>query len=126
MLRLLLDEHISPSVASEARRHRPDCEIAALRDWQGGAYFHERDDGQILERALEAGFTLVTRDESTITPLLATWEAEGRIHGGVIFVDRRTITERDVGGLVRAVIQLWDQQRDEDWQRRVVYLRRSQ
>lgn len=125
MLRLLLDAHISPSVAREVRRHRPDCEITALRDWEGGSYLDEPDDGKILDRALAAGCTLLTRDESTINLLLVAWEAEGHVHGGVIFVDRHTIAERDVGGPVRAMIQLWDQERDEDWERRVVYLLRS-
>jgi hypothetical protein len=124
VLRLLLDAHISPEVARGVRRHRPDCEIIALRDWEDGAYLDEPDDGKILDRALVVGYTLLTRDLKTIRPLLVAWHAEKHTHGGVIFVDRHTIAERDVGGLIRAVVELWDEKGELDWERRVEYLRR--
>jgi hypothetical protein len=125
-LRLLLDAHISPTVAREVSRHRPDCQILALRDWRGGRYLDERDDGQILSEAFNDGLTLLTRDVSTIGPLTAGWSMEGRTHAGVIFVDARTIAEQDVGGLIRAVLRLWDQEREGDWENRTWFLRRSQ
>lgn len=33
-------------------------------------------------------------------PLLKTWAEEDRAHGGVIFVDEKTFSPSDIGGLV--------------------------
>jgi hypothetical protein len=124
VLRLLLDAHISPSVAREVCRHRPECEIVALRDWRAGEFLDEPDDGVILEWALADRLAPVTRDVSSISPLLVDWGLSGKEHAGIIFVDDRTIAERDIKGLVRAVVELWDEERSTDWQNRVHFLRR--
>jgi len=124
VLRLLLDANVNPAAAQEVRKHRPECEITTLRDWRGGQYLDEHDDGVILARAHEDGLTLLTRDISTIYPLVVEWDAEEWVHGGVVFVDDRTIAQRDVGGLVQAVIQLWDEEHEIDWQDRTTFLRR--
>ena len=42
----------------------------------------------------------------TIPPLLKAWAEEGRPHGGVIFVDEKTISPADIGGLVWALARL--------------------
>lgn len=41
---------------------------------------------------------------------------------GVIFIDYRSIPPNNFGGLVRAIIWLWDTQSQEVWQNRIVYL----
>lgn len=43
----------------------------------------------------------------TIPALRKRWTEEGRQHGGVIFVDEKTIPPADIGGLVRALIHLF-------------------
>jgi hypothetical protein len=68
--------------------------------------------------------TLVTYDRRTIPPLLKTWAEEGRKPGGVIFVDEKTISPADIGGLVRALIQLFKETGRWDWTDRVCFLRR--
>jgi len=68
--------------------------------------------------------TLVTYDRRTIPPLLKAWAEEGRKHGGVIFVDENTISPADIGGLVRALIQLLKERGRQDWTDRVYFLRR--
>ncbi|HWR17730.1 MAG TPA: hypothetical protein VN577_23070 [Terriglobales bacterium] len=50
--------------------------------------------------------TFVTYDRGTIPPLLKVWAEEERSHGGVLFVDEKTISPTDIGGLVRALISL--------------------
>ena len=60
----------------------------------------------------------------TIPPLLKTWAEEGRTHGGVIFVDERTISPADIGGLVRALGELVKLAGSWDWMDRVVFLQR--
>ncbi|MGB2653232.1 MAG: hypothetical protein WAN62_05605, partial [Candidatus Acidiferrum sp.] len=70
------------------------------------------------------GLTLVTYDRRTIPPLLKTWAEEGRKHGGVIFVDEKTISPADTGGLVRALGELARATARWDWSDRVCFLRR--
>ena len=47
----------------------------------------------------------------------------GISHGGVVFVDERSIAPNDIGGLVRALIRLRDAESDVDWRDRIVYLK---
>jgi hypothetical protein len=123
MLRLLLDEHIAPAVAMGLRRRNKSFVVRALREWEDGAYLGQ-DDAACLRAAYRAGLTLVTYDLRTIPPLLKRWTEEGRSHGGVIFVDEKTISPADVGGLVRALASLLRESRKGNWQDRVVFLRR--
>jgi hypothetical protein len=123
-LRLLLDEHITPAVAVQLSRHRPTASILTLNAWQRGTYLGAPDDA-LLAAAQAAGLTLVTYDLRTIPPLLKQWGEDGTTHGGVIFVDVRTIVPNDVGALVRALAQLWDAEHATPWTDRVIYLTRS-
>jgi hypothetical protein len=105
MLKLLLDEHISPAVARGLRKRHPSLVIHFLAEWEAGAYLG-RDDATCMEHAAHAGLTLVTYDRRTIPPLLKSWSERGKDHGGVIFVDEQTIPPSDLGGLVRALDSL--------------------
>lgn len=49
----------------------------------------------------------------------------GFSHGGVVFVDGKTIRASDIGALVRTILSLWDAERDADWTDRVVFLHAS-
>ena len=89
MLRLLLDEHISPDVADGLRRRNRSIVIHWIAEW------------------------------------LKLWAEEERRHGGVIFVDEKTISPADIGGLVRALIQLSKETGRGDWTDRVYFLRRQ-
>lgn len=99
MLKLLLDEHISPAVAGSVRRHR-DLAVVCMAEWERGEFLGQ-PDSPCLQRAETDGLTLVTYDRRTIPPLLKTWTEEGRRHGGVIFVDEKTIPASDIGSLAR-------------------------
>ncbi len=122
MLRLLLDEHISPRVARGLRRHSRAMAVHCIAEWQGGSFLGQ-DDSACLRTAAAQRLTLVTYDRRTIPPLLKTWAEEGRSHGGVIFVDEKTISPVDIGGLVRALISLAKEIGAADWTNRVCYLR---
>jgi hypothetical protein len=104
MLRLLIDEHISPEVAEGFRREVSNAAIMGLPEWENGQFLGAPDD-IILEAAAAQRLTLVTYDLKTIPPLLKNWIETGRNHGGVIFVDGRTIAPSDIGGLVRALVE---------------------
>jgi hypothetical protein len=121
MLRLLLDEHISPDVAKGLRRRHKSLVVHAMVEWEGGKFLGEDDSACLLEAAAQK-LTLVTYDRRTIPPLLKTWAEAGRIHAGVIFVDEKTISPADIGGLVRALNKLLREARAWNWANLVCFL----
>ena len=123
MLKLLLDEHISPDVAKGLRRKDRTMVIHAMRDWEDGGFLGQEDEACLKEAAAQ-GLTLVTYDRRTIPPLLKSWAEEGRRHGGVIFVDDKTIAPSDIGGLVRALVSLANETPGWDWTDKIGFLRR--
>jgi hypothetical protein len=123
MLRLLLDEHISPDVATGLRRRVPALVIRSMADWEGGNFLGQKD-AVCMQEASVQGLTLVTYDRRTIPPLLKQWAEEGHSHAGVIFVDEKTISPADIGGLVKALTLMVKQTRAQDWRGRILFLRR--
>jgi PIN like domain len=123
MLKLLLDEHISPQVAKGLRRAGRPVVVYALAEWEGGNFLGQEDEA-CLREAADQGLTLVTYDRRTIPPLLKAWAEAGLERGGVIFVDEKTISPADFGGLVRALRELARETEDWDWAGRVCFLRR--
>jgi hypothetical protein len=124
VLKLLLDEHISPDMADGLRRRNRSLVIHWMAEWQGSDFLGKEDSACLLEAAKQ-GLTLVTYDRRTIPPLLKIWAEEGRRHGGVIFVDEKTISPANIGGLVRALIELSKETGKWDWTDRVYFLRRQ-
>ena len=123
MLKLLLDEHISPDVANGLRRRNRAMEVRYMVEWENG-HFLGQEDSACLREAAAQGLTLVTYDRRTIPPLLKTWAEEERTHGGVIFVDEKTISPADIGGLVWALTRLARETGNWDWTNRIYFLRR--
>lgn len=121
MLRILLDEHLSPKVARQMARRQPDLAVVSLQAWRGGAFLQARDEA-MLAAACEEGLTLLTYDLRTIVPLLKSLGERGISHGGVILVDDRTIPQNNIGGLVRALERLWNGHGHLDWTDRVTFL----
>jgi hypothetical protein len=123
MLKLLLDEHISREVADGLRRRTRAIEIRSMVEWEDGRFLG-REDHVCLREAAAQRLTLVTYDRRTIPPLLKTWAEEERIHSGVVFIDEKTISPSDIGGLVRALTSLARETKNWDWTNRVYFLRR--
>ena len=123
MFKLLLDEHISPEVAGGLRLRSPEIVVHAMVEWEGGSFLGQ-DDSACLREAAAQGLTLVTYDRRTIPPLLKAWAEQERPHGGVIFVDEKTISPADIGGLVRALSNLIEEVGKWEWTDRVSFLRR--
>jgi hypothetical protein len=122
MLNLLLDEHISPEVANGVQRRNRSLVIHPIVQWESGNFLG-KDDSVCLLEAAEQRLTLVTYDRRTIPPLLKLWAEEERSHGGVIFVDEKTISPADIGELVRALISLAGEAGEVDWTNQVYFLR---
>ena len=123
MLKLLLDEHISLGVAEGLRRRHSQIFIFCLADWEQGALLGQTDAACLLQAATQH-LTLVTYDRRTIPPLLKAWGEQGQDHGGVIFVDEKTIPPPDTGGLIRSLSELRRNSSGWDWTNRVCFLRR--
>lgn len=123
MLKLLLDEHISPDVAAGLRRRVRGLAIRSMQEWDGGSFLGQ-DDHACLKAAAIQKLTLITYDRRTIPPLLKAWAEQDRHHGGVIFVDEKTISPADIGALVQALTQLAKEARKWDWTDRICFLRR--
>ena len=123
MLKLLLDEHISPDVAVGLRRGNRTIVVHAMTEWEDGNFLGQ-DDAACLREATSQKLTLVTYDRRTIPPLLKRWAEEGRKHAGVIFVDEKSIAPSDIGGLVWALTMLAKEARRWVWTDRICFLRR--
>jgi hypothetical protein len=123
MLKFLLDEHISPAVADGLRRRDRSLVVFCLAEWEDGEFLGQ-PDSVCLQEAAQQRLTLVTYDRRTIPLLLKIWAEEDQIHGGVIFVDEKTISPSDTGGLVRALMNLSKATANWDWSNRVYFLRR--
>jgi hypothetical protein len=119
-LSLLLDENISPVVAEQVRAKRPDIAVQSIRHWQGGAYRSSPDE-TVLAAAHSDGLTLVTYDTQILSELYFLFDA-GTPFSGLVFIDEKTIPSNDFGGLVRALIHLWDAEQNRSWQNRLMYL----
>lgn len=123
MLQLLLDEHIPPTVAEAVQRIHARATIVFLRDWNNGAFLG-RGDHEILAAAHKLCFTLVTYDLRTIPSLLKRWAESGISHGGIIFVDQKTILPSNVGGLARALVTVIQRYSARDWTNQSLFLER--
>ena len=121
MLKLLLDEHISPRVVEGLRRRHRLLTVHCMAGWESGRFLGQHDSA-CLEHAAEQALTLVTHDRRTIPPLLKDWAEAGREHGGVIFVDEKTISPSDIGGQVRALSKLIREGANWDWINRTCFL----
>jgi hypothetical protein len=121
VLRLLLDEHISPKVAIAVASKCPGLEVLPLKAWHDGQLLGV-PDADWLPLVFDEGLTLVTYDRASITPLLRDLAEQGLDHGGVVFIDDRTIAQRDLGGIVRALCLLWRRSGKEEWKNRVEFL----
>jgi len=123
MLKLLLDEHISPQVAAGLSRRESKLLVFALNQWQTGRFVGV-PDAELLTAAATERLTLVTNDRRTIPPLLKRWAEEERDHGGVVFVDDSTIPSSEIGRLVKSLHALWNEAAQWDWVNRTCLLRR--
>ena len=89
--------------------------------WESGNFLGKEDSVWLLEAAKQR-LTVVTYDRRTIPPLLKLWAEEERSHGGVIFVDEKTISPADIGEIGRALISLTNEAGEIDWTNQVYFL----
>lgn len=121
MLTLLLDEHISPAVAEQMRVKRADIDVQSILSWRGGGFVGVPDPA-ILAALQEEGRVLVTYDTQMLSEWSFVFTGEAPF-AGVIFVDACTIAPNNLGGLVLALLALWEQSHEQDWTNRLDFLR---
>jgi hypothetical protein len=125
MLKLYLDEHISPDVGTSLRLRIKGLTVHWTEEWEAGRLLGV-EDSLVLEALNQQELTLVTFDRRTIPAILKTWVEAGREHAGVIFVDGKTIAPNDIGGLIRSLTNLWQETGTSDWSNRIHCLKRQE
>ena len=124
MVRFLLDEHLPQKIAPAVYALRQEITVTSLYYWESGRFMGV-DDAFVLAEAYEQGLTLVTYDLKTIPLLLVRWGERGIQHAGVVFGDEHTIETRDIVGVARALVQMWEEQGGLDWTNHIAYLNRA-
>ena len=104
------------------RRRNRSVPVYSMAEWEDGSYLGQSDEA-CLQAAAAQALTLVTYDRRTVPPLVKAWAEEGRHHAGIIFVDEKTISPADIGGLVGALARLAREAQTWDWADRICFLR---
>jgi hypothetical protein len=104
-VKLLLDEMYTASVAGALReQHGQDAISVRVRSDLRG-----RPDEDVFAAAQAEGRVVVTENVRDLRPIALEWEAEGRLHHGVVFTTNRRFPRarpRTVGRLVSALADL--------------------
>ena len=109
IVRLLLDEHLSPVIAEQLLARGVDVTSVAARP-----DLRTLPDPQILEAAASEGRVLVTRNIRDFVRLDAIWGGAGRSHPGILFVGTRRFPENRslIGTLTTALVQWAEAEHD--------------
>lgn len=106
-IRFHLDEHVDPAIAAALRRHGVD--VTTTND----VGLREADDREHLEFVMTEGRVMVTRDTDFLR--IASQE---RAHPGIAFYT----ADHSVGGIVRALILIYEVLTPAEMAGRVEYL----
>lgn len=96
-MRLLLNEQISPVVSSRLRERGLDVVSPSDVGTRGAS------DAAQFDWAATNGRAIVTYNIPDFRPLADQYLARGKDQWGLIFVSERTIPQRDIGALIRAL-----------------------
>ena len=98
-MKVILDEQLSPQIATLLRKAGFDVEAVADREDLVG-----RSDRFILEVACREGRAVVTNNIKDFRPLAAEWLAHGRVHAGLIMLpSTRTRTRNTIAAVAGAI-----------------------
>ena len=98
-MKVILDEQLSPQIATLLRKAGFDVEAVADREDLVG-----RSDRFILEVACREGRAVVTNSIKDFRPLAAEWLAHGRVHAGLIMLpSTRTRTRNTIAAVAGAI-----------------------
>src|SRR4051812_10037724 len=124
MLRVVLDEHISPAIGVATRRSCRTFRAISIHDLEDSQLLG-LPDRDLLVVLAHQHLTLVTFDLKTIPKLLRSWAEQNIPHGGVIFIDEKTFAQNDIGGVARALCRLYHSHGKLDWTNRTFFLQQA-
>ncbi|MGI8607900.1 MAG: DUF5615 family PIN-like protein [Candidatus Dormibacteria bacterium] len=110
-MRLLLDEHFSPTIAEQLRDHGHD--VVALVEL---SHLRSRPDEDVLDYATAGGRAVVTENVVDFVLLHEAWRKRGDLHSGIVLSSSRRFprTKTGVGRLVSALADLLDQTTEDE------------
>lgn len=120
-MKLLLDEHIWPVVATLVKQIIPAADAESIHGFCGGRLMNS-DDCIILHEAHLAGRVLVTYDVNTIPTLLQEMAAANEEHSGVIFISSKSFAQNDHNRIARALAELLRDEAGAVWTNRVMFV----
>lgn len=100
MIRLLLDEMLSGTIARQLRERGHDVQSIVESAGQVGC-----SDAEVLELATREERIVVTLNVADFVSLDRDWSAQGRMHNGIFLVSSRRFPQSAsfIGGLVTAL-----------------------
>ncbi len=107
-MRLLLNEQINPQVAAVLRARGCDVSTAGDLGTRGST------DEEQLTAATHYRRALVTYNIGDFAVLAGEWARRGLTHWGIVLVSDRTLSQRSVGDLTRALERLVTEFSGED------------
>ena len=101
-MRLALDNHYSPRIASQLRELGFDVIAIVEEGWAG------EGEEALLESCRQGGRALVTNDVADFTAIARRWAVEGRVHSGLIFTSDSSMprSRKTIGRYVDALAAL--------------------
>jgi Domain of unknown function (DUF5615) len=99
-VRLVLDHHYSPVIAALLRERDHDVVAAVERDW------HTQDDETLLGLCSAEGRALLTNNVADFAVLVRRWQAQGRMHGGLVFTSDASLPR--VRGTIGVYVEALD------------------
>lgn len=108
-MKLVVDEHLSPTIADELRQRGHDVVSAA----QVG--LRQQPDAAVFASAVGQGRTIVTANYADFRALHHVYLSRGERHWGVVFVPRRfSLAEAGFGRLIGALERLMNEHPQDD------------
>ena len=109
-MKILADEHFPVETAQAVRRQAPGLDIESIHETNRGGSL----DPALLEILDAQQRTLLTRDVNSIPDFLKDRLAEGKTHGGVLYVGGG-YRQNDLRTVIRALLRFIRTHADEDW-----------
>ena len=123
-MKLLLDEHIWPGVATLVKRQMPQAEVESIHHYDDGSLMNSTDS-EVLAQAHRDGWTLVTFDLNSIPRLLSEKAMAREDHGGIVFISSKSFAQNDHVRLAQALSSVARSESSADWTNRVMFLNRK-
>ncbi len=115
-----MDSHV-PRAVVRGVRVACNCEINHIAGWQGGIFRNAEDD-QILRATRENDLMLVTGDVGTIPAAVHGSLEEGEPTGFVAVIPGGVLQGKDIGAIVRGLVDLCGRLAEVEAAYPVVYL----